>query len=204
VSLYYPNRFAGDLLLAMEEVMGRHGLDAILASAGLTALSSNPPPNTLDRAFDFAHLSKINAALDDLYGARGGRGMALRTGRAWFALGLIQFGALRGIADPAFRALPLEDRSRVSLKALADIFSNFTDQTSRVEEDANAFRFIVHPSPFAYGRTTDRPVCHPLVGLLQEHQRWASNGREYVVRETQCAASGDDHCVFLINKHAIS
>lgn len=184
--------------------MGRHGLDAILASAGLTALSSNPPPTTLDRAFDFAQLSKINAALDDLYGARGGRGMALRTGRAWFALGLIQFGALRGIADPAFRALPLEDRSRVSLKALADIFSNFTDQTSRVEEDANAFRFIVHPSPFAHGRTTDRPVCHPLVGLLQEHERWASNGREYVVRETQCAASGDDHCVFLINKHAIS
>lgn len=204
MSLYYPNRFARDLLLAMEEIMGQHGVDAILGSAGLARLNAEPPPNTLDRAFDFTALSKINAALDDLYGARGGRGMALRSGRAWFAHGMIQFGALRGIADPAFRALPLEDRVRVSLKALADIFSNFSDQASRVEEDANAFRFIVTSSPFAVERKADRPVCHLLVGLLQEHVRWASNGREYIVRETHCAASGDDHCVFLINKHAVS
>jgi len=183
--------------------MGRHGLDAILASAGLTALSSNPPPSTLDRAFDFAQLSKINAALDDLYGARGGRGMALRTGRAWFALGLIQFGALRGIADPAFRALSVTDRTRVGLRALADIFTNFSDQVSHLEESDQQFRFIVKPSPFAYERQAERPVCHPLVGLLQEHLRWASNGREFIVRETQCSATGADHCTFLINKTAV-
>lgn len=184
--------------------MGKHGVDAILGSAGLTALSANPPPNTLDRAFDFVALSKINAALDDLYGVRGGRGMALRSGRAWFARGMIHFGALRGIADPAFRALPLPDRLHVGLQALADIFSNFSDQASRLEDDTAVFRFVVAPSPFAFARKADRPVCHPLVGLLQEHARWASNGREYIVRETQCAADGDDHCLFLINKHAVS
>jgi len=204
VSLYYPNRFARELLLAMEEVMGRHGLDAILGSAGLSQFIDELPVETLQRQFDFRAVSKINAALDDLYGLRGGRGMALRSGRAWFARGLINFGALRGIADPAFRALPLEDRSRVSLRALADIFSNFSDQTSRVEEDATVFRFIVEQSPFAYERQSDRPVCHPLVGLLQEHVRWASNGREYIVRETHCAASGEGHCTFLINKNAVS
>jgi predicted hydrocarbon binding protein len=149
-------------------------------------------------------LSKINAALDDLYGVRGGRGMALRSGRAWFARGMIQFGALRGIADPAFRALPLENRLHVGLQALADIFSNFSDQASRIEDDEAVIRFIVDPSPFAVARTAERPVCHPLVGLLQEHARWASNGREYIVRETHCAASGEEHCLFLINKHAVS
>jgi len=203
VALYYPNRFARDLLLAMEEVMGRHGLDAILGGAGLTTWINKPPNETLDRTVEFAAISRINAALDELYGVRGGRGMALRAGRAWHARGLMRFGALRGIADPAFRALSVTDRTRVGLRALADIFTNFSDQVSHLEESDQQFRFIVKPSPFAYERQAERPVCHPLVGLLQEHLRWASNGREFIVRETQCSATGADHCTFLINKTAV-
>lgn len=206
--LYYPNRFARALLNAMGEVMGEHGLSATLELADLSALNDHYPEDNLAREFDFAALARLNAALDELYGSRGGRGMALRAGRAWFARGMTSFGALTGVSDPAFRALPPETRCRIVLGALAEIFSRFSDQRSWVDETETAFHFHAQPSPTAWDQQADRPICHLLVGLLQEAMRWASNGREYTVRETYCAAVGglaaNTACQFVINKQPIS
>jgi predicted hydrocarbon binding protein len=128
--------------------------------------------------------------------------MALRAGRAWLVKGLNRFGALSGIDDPAFRTLPADERVRIALKALASIFTHFTDQPADLEDTPHHFRFVVQVSPFAWQVMADKPVCHALVGLLQETARWAANGREYVVREVECRAAGDAGCVFLVSKQA--
>ncbi len=86
------------LFLAMDEVMGQHGLEEALDMAHIDHL----PPDDLAREFAFDRIAALNAALDEMYGARGGRGMALRAGRAWFAQGMKSFGALTGVGDPAF------------------------------------------------------------------------------------------------------
>ena len=52
--LYYPNKIARLALTALEEVMGKNGLNAILNLAGLTYLIDHYPPDNLDRKFDFA------------------------------------------------------------------------------------------------------------------------------------------------------
>ena len=52
--LYYPNNIARIYLQAMEEVMGKNGLNAILNMAGLTHLMDHFPPNNLAREFDFS------------------------------------------------------------------------------------------------------------------------------------------------------
>lgn len=179
----------------MAEVMGQHGLDETLSLAGI----QQTPPDTLDREFSFERIAAINAALDEQYGLRGGRGMALRAGRAWFAQGMKSFGALSGIGDPAFRRLPLDDRLRLALQAQAEVFTRFSDQYSRLEVTPGAYRFIVEASPFAWGLQSDKPICHPLVGLLQECVKWASNGRDFTVRETHCIACGDKACVIVIS-----
>lgn len=183
--------------------MGQHGLDTTLEIAGLNGYVGKLPNDTLERTVDFAALSALNLALDEMYGARGGRGMALRGGRAWLVKGINSFGALSGVNDSAFRALALEERVRLGLRALASIFTHFSDQRSRLEETPQAFRFIVENSPTAWMRETDKPVCHPLVGLLQETVRWAANGRDYAVRETECRACGGNTCIFLVNKHPL-
>ena len=180
----------------MEEVMGQHGLDETLAHAGIAA----PPPDDLNREFPFERIAALNAALDDIYGQRGGRGMALRAGRAWFAQGMKTFGALSGIDDPAFRRLPLDDRVKLALQAQAEVFTRFSDQSSHLEVTPGGLRFVIEASPFAWGRTAEKPVCHPLVGLLQECARGASNGRDYTVREANCIASGDPACVIVIHQ----
>lgn len=178
----------------MEEVMGQHGLQETLALANIAA-----PPDDLQREFPFERIAALNAALDQQYGARGGRGMALRAGRAWFAQGMKSFGALSGIGDPAFRRLPLDDRLKLALQAQAEVFTRFSDQKSHVEFKQGAIHFVTENSPFAWGRhDQEKPICHPLVGLLQECARSASNGRDYTVREVECIAVGDPACIISI------
>lgn len=189
--------------MAIDDVMGQNGLKALLEPTDLTAYLDAPPPDTLDKEFDFAALAAINEALEEMYGARGGRGMALRIGRAAFARGIKSFGVMKAMADPAFRALPLEQRLEFGLKALASVFTSFTDQVSLVVAEGDSFLFKVEVCPFAWGRSSDKPVCHAMVGIIQESLRWSSNGYEFYVRETACRATGSDECIFRVNKMAI-
>jgi predicted hydrocarbon binding protein len=201
--LYYPNRIARAYFSAMDDVMGQHGLSTLLGLANLTQYVQTLPPDNLKREFDFASLSAMNQALEQMYGPRGGRGMSLRIGRAAFARGLKNFGVMRGLGDAAFRALPLEQRLDLGLQALASLFSHFTDQASSVAGENNSFLFRVEVSPFAWGRTSDKPVCHALIGVIQECLSWASNGYEFHVWEINCRACGSDACTFRVNKTPI-
>jgi predicted hydrocarbon binding protein len=201
--LYYPNRIARLFFLAMEEVVGKSGLDALLVSAGLETYAQHPPPDNLARQFDFAYMAAMLEALEELYGTKGGRGMALRVGRACFSLGLKDFGAMAGVSDPAFQALPLPDKTLLGLKALASIFTHFSDQQSSVVDAGDTYQFVVEVSPMAWGRVADRPVCHALSGIIQESLRWVSKGYEFHVQEIACHAVGSDQCIFKINKKPI-
>ncbi|NPA06692.1 MAG: 4-vinyl reductase [Chloroflexi bacterium] len=202
---YYPNKIARISIQALEEVMGRHGLNAILRLAGLEHLINNLPPDDLKKEFDFADFSALNLALEEMYGPRGGRGLALRAGRAAFAEGLRGFGALAGVGDLAFKVLPLKTKLRIGLKAMARIFSEFSDQETTVEEKDDVFVYTIHRCPVCWGRanTSDRPVCYMAVGLLQEGLRWVSGGKEFRVYESKCVAKGDDVCEFIISKEPI-
>jgi len=201
--LYYPNRIARAFFSAMDDVMGPNGLSSLLTIAKMEAYLHSPPPNNLKREFDFASISAMNSALEEMYGIKGGRGMALRIGQKTFAEGLRGFGALRAVNDPAFKALPLDKRLEYGLNGLASVLTNFSDQASHVETETNALLFSSDISPFAWGRNAEKPVCHMMVGILMEALRWSSNGREFYVREVECHSTGHDHCVFRINKSAI-
>jgi len=78
---YYPNKFALITINALEDVMGKNGLNAILNLASLGNLIDNLPEDNLNKEFDFADFSAINQALEEMYGPRGGRGLAVRTSR---------------------------------------------------------------------------------------------------------------------------
>lgn len=202
---YYPNRFALITLEALEEVMGKNGLNAILNMAHLSNLIDNYPPTNLEREFDFSQYSMINIALEEMYGPRGGRGLALRAGRATFADALRNFGAMAGASDLAFKVLPLHQKLKLGLPAMAKIFTTVSDQHSTVEEHGSEFHYVIHRCPVCWGRTNeDRPVCFIARGLIQEGLKWLSGGNEFRVDESECVAMGDDVCRFVIQKEPIS
>ena len=105
---YYANKIVLIILNSLEDVMGKNGVNAILNLAHLPHLIDNYPPDNLGKEFDFADVTAINMALEEMYGPRGGRGLAMRAGRAAFADSLRNFGALAGAGDLAFRVLPLQ------------------------------------------------------------------------------------------------
>lgn len=202
---YYPNRFALITLQALEEVMGKNGLNAILNMAHMSQMLDNYPPTNLEREFDFSQYSMVNIALEEMYGPRGGRGLALRAGRATFADALRNFGAMAGASDLAFKVLPLQQKLKIGLPAMAKIFSTVSDQHSTVEEFDTEYHYTIHRCPICWGRSgEDRPVCFIAVGLLQEGLKWLSGGNEFRVNEAECIAMGADVCRFIILKEPIS
>lgn len=198
---FYANKFALIMLEALEEIMGKNGLNAILNLANLPELIDNYPPDNLSKEFDFADVSAINQALEEMYGPRGGRGLALRAGRATFDDALRNFGALAGAGDLAFKVLPLQAKLRIGLPAMARIFTQVSDQHSTVTEYDDHYVYTIHRCPVCWNRTdVEKPVCFIAVGLLQESLKWVSGGCEFRVNESKCAAIGDEVCEFVIQK----
>ena len=200
---YYPNKMGRIFLQAMEEVMGRNGLNALLNLTDLRQLINEIPPDNLARDFDFSYISNLNKGLEDIYGPRGGRGLALRGGRALFARGLKGFGALAGVGDLAFKVLPLNTKLKIGVPAVARIFTQFSDQTSRVEEYDDHFLYYIERCSMCWGRECDHPVGYIAVGILQESLRWLSGGFEFRVEELECIAVGAEVGLFKIEKSPI-
>ncbi len=196
---YYPNKMGRIVLLAMEEVMGRNGVNAILNLARLKTLVNSYPPNNFDRQFSFEEVGGIQQALEDMYGPRGARGLALRAGRACFKYGIKEFGPVLGIADLAFRLLPLGMKLKVGFEVFAETFNKFSDQIVRLSEDEEHYIWIIDRCPVCWKRRTDEPCCHLAVGILQESLYWVSSGKSFHVEEVDCIAKGDATCTILIN-----
>jgi hypothetical protein len=203
--LHYPNRFAWALFQAIKESAGSASLNSILNATGLSQRYSEVmPPDEWAPGLDFAEIAAVNYALEDIYGVRGGRGMALRAGMAFFDYGLKDVGVLKGVTTAQFYALPIAARAQISLMGLVTLFSAHSSQASFFEDPpGDAFHFIASPSPFAWERVSDSPVCHVLVGTLRASLRWATDGYEFAVNETLCRATGADACVFSVKKNPI-
>jgi len=189
---YYPNKMGRIFLMALEEVMGKNGLNAILNLAGMEKYIDNYPPDNLEKKVDFAEIAAILAALEETYGPRGGRSLSLRAGRALFSSGLKNFGALAGAGDLAFKVLPLDTKLRIGVPAIAKIFNTVTDQVSNVSDQGDHYIYTLERCSMCWDRTTDKPCCHTAVGIIQEALKWVSGGREFKIEMISCKGCGDD------------
>jgi len=200
---YYPNRMGRIILLSMDEVMGRNGVNAVLKLASLSHLIENYPSDNTELAFPFKTLSGITDMLENAYGPHGGRGLALRVGRACFNYGVRQYGTQLGLTEMAFRLLPLPMKVSAGAKVFAELFNNFTDQRVRVEEADGKLLWHIDRCPLCWERRAQDPVCHLAVGLLQEALYWLSGGKVFNVEEQTCIATGDTTCTIVIDQTPI-
>jgi predicted hydrocarbon binding protein len=200
---YYPNLIAKIYLEAIEDVMGSNGIKALLNLASMQHLIDNYPPGNLSKEFDFADFSRLNEAMETMYGPRGGRALSLRAGRKAFDQGLKNFGPMVGVADRTFRLLPLKLRMKVGLGAMAKAFSTTSDQISYVEEKEDHFLYVIDRCPVCWGRQSDSPICHAAMGIIQEGLNWGTGGLRFKTAEVSCIARGDPSCNFTISKEPI-
>ncbi|MBK9211003.1 MAG: 4-vinyl reductase [Anaerolineales bacterium] len=188
----------------MEEVIGQSGVESILRLASLEKFVQKYPPSRADRSFSFDDVGSVQNALEKKYGPRGGRGLALRAGRACFTYGIKEYGSILGLTEMAFRLLPLSTKLHTGIKAFADLFNKHTDQKVRVEEKEDQIFWHIERCPLCWQRKADEPVCHLAVGLLQEALYWLSGGKIFNVEETACIARGDGACTIVIDRVPLS
>lgn len=201
---YYPNKMGLVILDAIEEILGKNGINALFRSAGLEQRIDNYPPSNLNKEWDFAEFSALDAALDDMVGPRVGRALSLSAGHTAFNEGIQGFAAFVGMADVAFQVLPHRTKIKVGLKAMAEVFTKFSDQPSHVEEDDGCYLYVIERCPVCWGRKTDKPICHIAAGLVQEAIKWISGGQTYQVREIECVAQGGNTCSFNIPQESVN
>jgi len=201
---FYPQRMGRIILLATEEVLGREGTNSILRLASLASYIDHLPAARSDKTFSFGTVSRLLESLEQAYGPQGGRGTALRIGRACFQYGLRDYGSILGITEMAFRLLPLPTKFSAGAKAFADLFNKHTDQRVRVEESDAKLFWRIERCPLCWERHASEPICHLAVGLLQESLYWLSGGKIFNVEETACIARGDAACTIVIEKTPLS
>ncbi|MEA3341718.1 MAG: 4-vinyl reductase [Chloroflexota bacterium] len=200
---FFPNKMGRIILLALEEVMGHNGVNAVLNLARLQQYIENYPPNNFSKEFPFAEVGQLLQALDEMYGPRGGRGLALRAGRACLKLGIQDLGPMLGIADLTFRLLPLGMKLKVGFEVLAQMFNKFTDHLVQLGEDEQYYYWVMERCGVCWGRKSDSPCCHLAVGILEESLYWVSSGKNFYVEEISCIAAGDPNCTILVGKQPL-
>lgn len=184
--------------------MGRNGVNAVLNLGSLSSLIDNYPPDDTEPGFSFSTMRNINEMMEHAYGPHGGRGLALRVGRACFNQGVRQYSKQMGLTEMAFRLLPLPAKMTAGATALAELFNTFTDQRVRVEQSDGKLFWHIERCPLCWERRATEPVCHLAVGVLQEALYWLSGGKVFNVEEQTCIAVGDTTCTIVVDQTPIS
>jgi predicted hydrocarbon binding protein len=202
-SYTFPNKMGRLLMLALEEVLGANSMNAVLTSARLPEYIGNYPPNNFERGFSFDELSAVLQAVEEMYGSQGGRSLARRAGHICVRMGISDFGPVLGLADLAFKVVPLNVKLKAAFEVLAQTFNRFTDVRVRLEEDTDHYHWLVDQCGACWGRHSDAPCCDLVVGILEEGLFWVSGGKRFYVEEVACRAAGQDWCKILIGRNPL-
>lgn len=200
---FCSNHLARILLLSLDEIIGRSGVNAMLNSAGLTFLIGSTPDANEGSAFPARNVSRMMEALEVVYGVRAGRGLAQRAGAVGFRHILRASGEELGLTSMEFRLAPLPQKMIFVLTALSDFFAQHAAMLLALSEQEGRFLLQMDGCVFCFQRKADTPVCHWLVGLLQEAFYWLSGGKYFNVVEIDCTAMGDAQDVILIDKQSL-
>jgi predicted hydrocarbon binding protein len=180
-----------------------HGLNAIFNLAKLLHLVKIFPPTFLYLGFTFVEFSAIQQPIEEMFGVRGGRGLALRAGRETWKYALKEFMPILGITDLALRTLPLGIKIKIGLDVFAQTFNRFSDQKVRLGEDERGYLWVIEKCPICWERESETPCCHLAIGLLEQSLDWVSRGRRFLVEEVSCIAAGGETCTIVISKKPI-
>jgi hypothetical protein len=196
----YVNAMLLQMIRGIEEVMGEHGLNAVLRLSGLDRYIDNPPPNDLEFGVSAKEYAGLNEAIETFTG-RAGKGLLRRIGRSSFRWGVQEQSSVMGLAGIALKALPQRLRKRAVLLGMRKGIMDTVDYASiEVKDEGGVLVFTDYACVSCHTRHAEEPVCHLYAGSLQEAMAYATGKdfQDFEVIETHCRANGDGVCRFEI------
>ncbi|MCZ7666404.1 MAG: 4-vinyl reductase [Chloroflexi bacterium] len=196
----YVNAMLLQMMRGIEDVMGKHGLNAVLRLSKLDRYVDNPPPNNLEFGVLAREYARLNEAIEEFTG-RAGKGMLQRIGRSSFRWGVQEQSAVMGLAGIALKALPQRLRKRAVLLGMRKgIMDTVPYASIEVKDEDGVLVFTDYACVSCHMRHAENPVCHLYAGSLLEAMVYATGKdfRDFEVIETHCRALGDGVCRFEI------
>ncbi|HZU87154.1 MAG TPA: 4-vinyl reductase [Anaerolineaceae bacterium] len=182
------------MLIGVEEIVGPEDISRIVA---LMSQDGEDGCGSLNS------LPSVHAALQEMYGMRGGQGVALRAGQSAYKTLLRRQGMQMGLFSNQFRLLPTHARIRLGLEALAEQISLLWNEKVTIAEDGRYWIWRTEHCPLCADLHTAYPSCYFTIGFLQGFLSWTAGGKNYLVAETECVAMGHPACVLMIDQRAV-
>ena len=191
------DQFGHLMLEGAREIIGQAGVNAVVNRAQV--LYADGPMN----GGKTASAGHIQSALEELYGQRGGQGVALRAGRSGFNHLLRTDGKEMGLTETNFRMLPSQARIYMGLQLLAQKLSAMIARTVQVEEHGAywLWRMENELQPGSEGVAQSR--CFFIIGFLQEYLMWASGGKYHNVQEVAQVDEPGKMCLIQLEKNSL-
>ncbi len=195
-------------LMAVEEVVGKPGLNLVLRENHLERFVDNYPAELLTVSGEITaqDIADLSAAIVKYYG-RAGKGVDYHIARISAKYGIRKQAELFKVATrPAIRALPLDQQIATGLglqiNGWLKLWRDYGEEPTLLLEDrGDKFAYIFGTCPHCAGKLASQPICHIMTGTLLETCEWLT-GKQISVKEVECRAMGADACVWEINKTA--
>ena len=189
------------VLLGIEEIIGGNGLKSVLNYSELTKYIDNLPPNDTEKGGPrISEATKLEMAVEEVFGNQGARAILFQVGRMIAKQGLDANPDVAEAAQSAFTTMSEHDRAKTILTYAADAVSKQLNTETWVEEDGGCILVKDKAASYCFDRKSDMPVCHPISGFWSGLVDWAVGNKEWKAQETGCMAMGEPFCTCRVYK----
>lgn len=188
------------ILTALDDIIGAKGLSAVLKYANMDEYINNYPLPNRNEGSDFADMSSLFQAVEEIYGMRGSRVLLTRAGRKGLDAYREKLGSMMTFLELEVRLLPHGKRIKHSIDFLMKLLAKTGNQHFTLLDQDDELIYQITNCSACYGRPrTDHSVCYMTVGAMQGIINWVTGGEDHQVVENLCIAKGDPYCEFHIS-----
>ncbi len=188
------------ILMSVIEIIGENGLKSVLNYSGLTKYIDTLPPNDSEKTgCHISEVTRMDEAIEEIFGQHGARAILLRVGRMQAKRGLDENPDIAQAALKGMSGMSESDRAKVILNYTADTLSKQLNTECWIEQEGDDFLYKDKAATHCFNRKSDVPVCHTGVGFLAGLVDWAVGSDGWKVEETQCGAMGEPFCTYRIS-----
>jgi hypothetical protein len=191
---FITNAALSNVWRSIRKITGDAGLEAMLATAGLSELSGYYPEADETPALNFTRFSAFIEAVEEFYGSAV-EVMELKVGREMLRQELALKGKLAAAKGITFKLMPPEKKLQTVLMELADAHARM-GMEAYFEERDGGYYFVIDTCPYCYGRLTTAR-CNLTAGFLAAGIAWGI-GRDVDIQEIACRGIDEPHCGYWI------